>query len=68
MRRDVMVTPESAAVVERLAREQAWARFLGEALFSLEVWRLDPGVRDALEAPTDWLGRCRDELDALVSR
>lgn len=63
-----LITAESAPVVERLAREKAWLRFLAEAAWSLQVWRLDADVRSACEPVTDWLRRCRDEIDALVTR
>lgn len=62
------MTPESDPVVERLAREQAWVRFLGEVRWSLEVWRIDPDVRAACEPVPDWLSRCRDELDGMATR
>lgn len=52
----------AAAAVETLAREQAWARFLSEARFSLEVWTLDEQVRADCEPVVEWLRRCGREL------
>lgn len=64
----VVVTEESAAVIERYAREKAWRDFLGHVLFSLMVWQLDEGVRAECEPVPAWLRRCRDEIDEMAAR
>lgn len=63
-----IITEESAPVVERYCRERAWQRFLAEVRLSLEVWALDPQVRDQCEPVTAWIGRCRDDLTDLGKR
>ncbi len=63
-----LVTRESAPVVERYAREKAWRDFLGQVLFSAKVWELDADVRATCEPVTDWLRRCREDLDRWVPR
>lgn len=58
--------PFPAARMEEAARLKAWADFLSQAAFSLNVWRLDESVRAALPDPRQWLGDCRDELARMI--
>lgn len=62
-----MSGPGAAAVMERLAREQAWCRFLREVRFSLAVWNVDDDVRGECEPVTDWMRRCAHELASIGS-
>lgn len=56
---------ETAARLETAAREKAWLDFLSHARLSLEVWRIDPDVREHCEHVVVWLRRLAAELTAL---
>jgi hypothetical protein len=53
--------------MEVLARDQAWERFLAEARFSLEVWRLDASLSGEMESAVAWLRRCHAQLGELLA-
>lgn len=60
------MTPETAPAMETYARLKAWADFLKEVAFSLQVWHLDPDVRRGCAPIAAWLTSCRDDLDHII--
>ena len=49
---------DTAIAIEKLAREQAFMKFLENILFSLTVWQNDVNVQNTLPPVTTWLREC----------
>lgn len=56
---------ETAAALETAAREKAWVDFLSHVRLSLEVWRIDPDVREHCEHVAAWLRRLAVDLGSV---
>lgn len=61
----IIADGETAAALETAAREKAWVDFLSHVRLSLEVWRIDPDVREHCEHVLGWLRRLSSDLAAL---
>ena len=62
------MTPETAPAMETYARLKAWADFLEDVAFSLQVWQLDPDVRRDCSPITAWLTSCRADLNHIIDQ
>jgi hypothetical protein len=56
---------ETAAVMEILARKQAFMRFQQEILFSFTLYQVDANIRAKCQNPVEWLKECAAEIQSM---
>ena len=57
---------EVSVLLENKNRIEAESFFLKQVLFSCEVWKIDPAVRNGCENVVDWIKRiCGELMDAV---
>ena len=61
----IISNSETAAMLEKLARMQAFHEFEKQILFSCTVWITDTSIHEYLQTPTEYIRDCIQKLESI---